>query len=68
MIDVQHNQCAICKKVFLKTPCIDHNHETGKIRALLCRKCNFQLGYIENNLVDVKSMIDYLQKYNIGDN
>ena len=27
----------------------DHNHTTGKLRALLCMKCNIQLGVYEKN-------------------
>jgi hypothetical protein len=27
----------------------DHDHETGKRRALLCRRCNMAVGHIETN-------------------
>ena len=51
MIKEQNNQCAICGKIetrkFKGKPmrlCVDHNHETGKIRGLLCHDCNTGLG------------------------
>jgi hypothetical protein len=43
----QEGKCAVCKITFDKTPHIDHCHETGKVRALLCSPCNITLGYLE---------------------
>lgn len=28
--------------------CIDHNHTTGKIRGIVCKRCNSLVGVIEN--------------------
>mgnify|MGYP000182072305 CR=1 FL=1 len=36
-------KCAICKTELTKYH-IDHSHETGKVRGLLCHKCNIRLG------------------------
>lgn len=52
----KHSACEICKRpeVFLgyinKTPelSVDHCHETMKFRGLLCKACNFRLGWFEN--------------------
>lgn len=51
MIEAQNNQCAICGKEETRKLkgnvmrlCVDHNHRTGKIRALLCHDCNSGLG------------------------
>jgi hypothetical protein len=63
MVIQQGNKCGICEKSFIdkrSTPHVDHDHETGNIRGLLCSKCNLGLGqiglflnnaikYIENN-------------------
>ena len=47
MFKKQNSKCEICKQEF-KTLCVDHDHKTGKIRALLCRRCNLDLQVIEN--------------------
>jgi len=45
----QNNKCPICDCEFGKIkPCVDHNHQTGKIRGLLCRECNLSLQVIED--------------------
>ena len=38
---------------------VDHNHTTGKVRALLCMKCNTDLGVYENREQEFKR---YLQR------
>lgn len=35
----QRDQCPLCHRV-LKDPCLDHDHQSGAIRAVLCRNCN----------------------------
>jgi len=47
MIEKQNGFCAMCNKS-VSILHIDHNHATGKIRGLLCRKCNVTLGYVED--------------------
>jgi hypothetical protein len=43
--DSQGNLCAICGKA--DNLHIDHDHNTGKIRGLLCAKCNIALGCMQ---------------------
>ena len=53
--------CFLCKKPELdRRLSVDHNHKTGKIRSLLCRQCNFLVGYVENNVNLVKRILNYL--------
>jgi hypothetical protein len=39
--------------------CVDHCHKTGKIRSLLCRRCNTILGLVEEN----SNLLDLLKQY-----
>jgi len=51
MLSTQEGVCAICGGVNKngQTLSIDHNHETGKVRALLCGKCNSMLGFAQDS-------------------
>lgn len=51
MVKAQNNCCSICKN---KAPegerlHIDHDHETGEVRGLLCMQCNTLLGKAYDN-------------------
>lgn len=48
MLKNQKGLCAICKKDITEKNFVDHDHVTGKIRGLLCMKCNISLGHVEN--------------------
>lgn len=49
MLASQNNLCLICACIFdKKKPCVDHNHQTGKVRGLLCRSCNLRLQVVED--------------------
>lgn len=73
MIDKQNNLCAICglpetRKSSLgneiKNLSIDHNHETGQIRELLCNHCNALLGFSRENIDILEKTIAYIKKHN----
>ena len=65
MLEDQNGVCAICGGINSdgQRLHIDHDHKTGKIRALLCRFCNIRLGYIEKDDF-VPKALEYLNKYN----
>lgn len=51
MFDDQKGCCAICKRhqsIVKRTLHVDHDHNSGHIRGLLCFSCNMRLGFIEN--------------------
>ena len=61
----QEYRCKICKRhadEFKKGLVVDHNHKTGKVRALLCTNCNSQLHVLENKELYDKYM-NYLNSY-----
>ncbi len=43
---------------------IDHNHTTGKFRALLCVPCNMMLGILETKESLMLGLVNYISKYN----
>ena len=63
MLDQQNGVCKICKQVCITNEVlsVDHCHTTGKIRGLLCMKCNSALGYFKDNIETLKSAIKYLE-------
>ena len=63
MVLEQKNCCAICGRGFTTTPHVDHDHETLKVRKLLCLACNTGLGNFKDNLIFLNKAIDYLKEY-----
>lgn len=59
----QNGVCAVCKKVCKsgKRLSVDHNHSTGRIRGLLCGKCNTALGLAEDSIERLYALIAYLK-------
>lgn len=67
ILKVQGGVCVICKSVPKKRKfAVDHNHETGEIRGILCGSCNMGLGYFKDNITLLRNAILYLGKTDIG--
>ena len=63
MLISQNSSCAICSLPFPKSPYVDHDHITNKVRALLCNSCNCVLGYAKDNISILQNAIKYLERY-----
>lgn len=50
--------CDVCKQP--SDLVIDHDHATGKLRGLLCHKCNLGLGHFRENVTTLGAAISYL--------
>ena len=71
LLKIQDNKCAICKNEFvpgsnITKACVDHNHNSGEFRAILCGACNLGLGYFKDNKKLLSAAIVYLAKYEVS--
>ena len=65
LLNAQNNKCRICGRDFMATdrlavPCIDHDHNTGLVRGILCTGCNVGLGFFDDNINSLTAAIEYL--------
>jgi hypothetical protein len=63
MFKQQEGKCDICKRHqndLTRILCVDHDHKTNKVRALLCVTCNTDVSVVENRL---EEMLNYLNKH-----
>lgn len=58
----QENSCAVCRKVFVSRPHVDHDHATGAVRGLLCGPCNRALGLFYDREENLLAAVDYLRR------
>lgn len=61
---VQNYQCGICSGSLLDTCFVDHNHNTGKVRNLLCQHCNSMIGFARDDITVLEAAIKYLIYHN----
>ena len=68
MLQQQNSACAICaeKCISGKRLAVDHCHETGKVRQLLCRRCNQSMGKFNDDPVLLQKVVDYLIKWQMS--
>lgn len=66
MLKEQNGQCFICgktKEENKKRLAVDHNHQTGAVRKLICDDCNTGLGRFKDSLDLLYSAIIYLEQH-----
>jgi hypothetical protein len=61
-MELQSGKCFICENDY-DVLYIDHNHDTGIIRKLLCRDCNSALGLIKENKKTINNMKKYIEEH-----
>lgn len=66
MYESQSGACYVCGgSEYGKLLVVDHNHNTGEIRALLCSPCNKALGFVRENTTILNSLINYVEEFNV---
>lgn len=63
IIESQDNECAICGTSISEldhTAHLDHCHDTGKVRGVLCRRCNTGIGMLNDDPDTLMKAVNYL--------
>ena len=71
LVESQHGRCCICQvipqtdsKTRLESSLhVDHDHITGEVRGLLCRRCNQTLGRMEDKPELLRAAAAYLERW-----
>ena len=61
LVKEQDGKCALCSRE-PELLVVDHDHETGKLRGLLCNKCNIGIGFLGDDTDGLQRAIRYLEK------
>ena len=62
----QDNRCLICGNHFTigaSRACVDHDHDTRKVRGLLCHRCNSALGLFKESVTILNNALKYLEDH-----
>jgi hypothetical protein len=62
MLQEQNNVCFICSESETRDLAVDHCHTTGRVRGLLCSKCNTAIGLLKDNIALLDKAKEYLQR------
>lgn len=72
MLAMQNDACGICQKSLTvdagaqkREWNVDHCHDTGKIRGILCSNCNTALGLMKENQKTLAGAIRYLKAHEV---
>jgi Recombination endonuclease VII len=72
MLSAQNGECAVCEDSIVVSvsgkgsrtvACVDHDHETGKVRGLLCHSCNTALGLFKDDKILLLKAFEYLKDH-----
>lgn len=65
IVEAQKGKCALCEealKLGTKSVHVDHCHETGKVRGVLCARCNLGIGRFGDTIHGLEKAIAYLKR------
>jgi hypothetical protein len=68
MFTEQKGKCACCgihQNKLTNRFAVDHDHDTGLIRGLLCNHCNLAIGKLGDNIEGVMKALNYLEKHEL---
>lgn len=72
MLDAQGHRCAICSahasEVTKGKLFVDHAHLTGRVRQLLCSRCNMAIGLFREDISAIQAAADYIKKHDTSIN
>ncbi len=63
MEQAQGGACAICRTLPEDGLYVDHDHQTGKVRGLLCFQCNSGIGSLRDDIERLQRAIAYLRRH-----
>jgi transcription initiation factor IIE alpha subunit len=66
MLASQGGRCSICECRIDLSAAIDHDHDTGQVRGLLCPKCNTALGLLDDNPERMERAASYIRRNRHG--
>jgi len=61
---MQNSECAVCRRGLPELDqglVVDHDHDTGAVRGLICQDCNRALGFVRDDVYVLKRAIEYLE-------
>jgi hypothetical protein len=64
IVEQQGNLCGLCRRAFKSSvdTQVDHCHQTGRVRGVLCFTCNKALGMFGDNEAGIQRALAYLQQ------
>jgi len=60
LMEEHEGKCAICGE---PAQSVDHNHQSGKLRGILCILCNTGIGHFKESIPLLRATIAYLRRY-----
>lgn len=67
LVQAQGGKCGICGETPERGLVVDHDHETDRVRALLCDHCNLALGLYDDNPTLLRRAASYLEAHRCGE-